>query len=304
MENPVDTAVQAVEEITQTRAISDFLESPLGNTLITVIIIAVLILLTLIIHRCVTVVLRKIERQMVDMNNQSAALVGFARHIISIMIYFAGAVAVLSCIPPIQSALKTVLGAGGILAVVAGFASQEALGSIVSGVMIIVFKPFILGDVIRYLDGDISGVVEEITLHHTTIRTLENKRVIVPNSKMNSAIVENADYGESKVCALFDIGITYESDIEQAKAIMAKEIQNHRDFFDYRTLEQKESGAPEVVVRVVELADSAVVLRAWLWARDNGTAAVMKCDLLQSVKRAYDAAGIDIAYPHLVVVNK
>ena len=121
---------------------------------------------------------------------------------------------------------------------------------------------------------------------------------------MNSAIIENADYADSKVCVFLDIGITYESDIERAKDLLSAEIEKHPSFFDYRTVDDRMNGAPPVVVRVVELADSAVVLRAWLWARDNGTAAVMKSDLLQSVKGAYDRAGIDIAYPHLVVVNK
>ena len=224
------------------------------------------------------------------------------------VIYICGAVSVLgvlsSTIGAVQDILNKLLAAGGIITVVAGLASQEALGSMVSGIMILVFKPFTLGDVVRYVDNDISGVVEEITVHHTTIRTWENKRVIVPNSKMNSAIIENADYADSKVCVFLDIGITYESDIERAKDLLSAEIEKHPSFFDYRTVDDRMNGAPPVVVRVVELADSAVVLRAWLWARDNGTAAVMKSDLLQSVKGAYDRAGIDIAYPHLVVVNK
>ena len=85
---------------------------------------------------------------------------------------------------------------------------QEALGSIVSGMMILAFKPFVIGDVVRCVDNDISGVVEEITLHHTAIRTYENKRVIVPNSVMNNSIIENADYGDSRVCAFLEIGVT------------------------------------------------------------------------------------------------
>ena len=97
------------------------------------------------------------------------------------------------------------------IAVVAGLAAQEALGSVVSGMMILAFKPFKMGDVVRYVDNDITGTVEEITLHHTAVRTFENKRVIIPNSKMNSAIIENADYADSKVCVFLTVGITYES---------------------------------------------------------------------------------------------
>lgn len=275
-----------------------------GGFFTRLLLIAAIILITLVIHRSLTHMLCKVERHMRENDNSSAALIGFARHIVSFLVYFAGIISAVSCIPSLANALKSVLTAGGVLAVVAGFASQEALSSMVSGIMILAFKPFMLGDVVRYIDNDISGVVEEITIHHTTIRTWENKRVIVPNSKMNSAIIENADYAESKVCVFLDIGVTYESDIETAKELLAAEIQKHPSFFDYRSADERMGGAPPVVVRVIELADSSVVLRAWLWAKDNGTAAVMKSDILQNVKRAYDRAGVDLAYPHLVVVSK
>ena len=309
-----DKAVEAVDKVADAAAesggfvgkIADAVQKDIaaGGFFTRTLLVAVLVLLMLIVHRIVVHALRKIEKRMLANDNPSAALVGFARHIASFLIYLVGALAIVGCIPALSNALKGVFAAGGVLAVVVGFASQEALGSMVSGVMILLFRPFVLGDVVRYVDGDISGVVEEITLHHTTIRTWENKRVIVPNSKMNSAIIENADYGESKVCVFVDVGITYESDVERAKELLAAEIAKHPQFFDYRTVDERMEGAPPVVVRVKELASSAVVLRAWLWAKDNGTAAVMKSDVLQSIKKAYDGAGVELAYPHLVVVGK
>ena len=170
--------------------------------------------------------------------------------------------------------------------------------------MILAFKPFRMGDVVRYIDNDISGVIEEITLHHTAIRTWENKRVIIPNSKMNSSIIENADYADSKVCVFMQIGVTYESDIDLAKKLLAEEILRQPNFMDVRTPEQKAAGAPEVQVVVLELADSAVTLRASLWAKDNSTAFSLKCAVLENIKKIYEQNGIDIAYPHLVVLQQ
>ncbi len=215
--------------------------------------------------------------------------------------YFAGGMVIVGAIPVLSSAVCTLLATGGVIAVVAGLAAQEALGSVVSGVMILAFKPFKMGDVVRYVDNDITGCVEEITLHHTAVRTFENKRVIIPNSKMNSAIIENADYADSKVCVFLTVGITYESHLKKAKELLACEVRKQPA--DIRTEQQKKDGVPDVPVVVLELADSAVVLRASLWAKDNATAFALKCAVLEGIKLTYDAEGIDIAYPHMQVVK-
>ncbi|MGE4549184.1 MAG: mechanosensitive ion channel family protein [Intestinibacillus sp.] len=285
-----------------------FFATDLGHVTQIILSIALVVVLMLILRSIAGGFLRRLEKRLRAQNNSSAALVGFLGHILMGLIYIGGVIGVIgvlsSTIDVVGDIMNKLLAAGGVITVIAGLASQEALGSMVSGIMILAFKPFQLGNVVRYVDNDISGVIEEITVHHTTIRTWENKRVIVPNSKMNNAIIENADYADSKVCIFFDIGITFESDIEKAKDLLAAEIQKHPAFFDYRTVDDRMNGAPPVVVRVAALADSAVVLRAFLWAKDNGTAAAMKSDLLQSVKTAYDRAGIQIAYPHLVVLHK
>ena len=183
------------------------------------------------------------------------------------MIYFAAFAIIVSSIPALNQAMTKLLAAGGVLAVVFGLAGQEALGSIASGMMILAFRPFVIGDVVNVVSQGVAGTVEEISLRHTVLRTIENKRVIIPNSTMNAAIVENADYGDKNVCLTLDIGITYESDVDQALAVLADEVGAHPDYLDLRTEEAKANGAPRVTVRVNELADSAVVLRALLWGK-------------------------------------
>ena len=162
----------------------------------------------------------------------------------------------------------------------------------VSGLMILAFKPFVIGDVVRCVDNNITGVVEEITLRHTAIRTYENKRLIIPNSVMNSSIIENADYQDSRVCTFLEIGVTYESDIARAKELLADVVARQPDFMDTRTPQQIAQGAPLVQVVVLALAESAVTLRASLWARDNGTAFSLKCAVLEEIKAVYDREGI------------
>ena len=284
--------------------VQSFLSTEIGAVVGSIVFAIVVLAVTHLLARIVNRVMRRLVERHRQSNSSLATILGFVRYIAVAAVYFAGVMVVVYSIPLLSSAVRTLLTAGGVIAVVAGLAAQEALGSVVSGMMILAFKPFRMGDVVRYIDNDISGVIEEITLHHTAIRTWENKRVIIPNSKMNSSIIENADYADSKVCVFMQIGVTYESDIDLAKKLLAEEIVRQPDFMDVRTPEQKAAGVPQVQVVVLELADSAVTLRASLWAKDNGTAFALKCSVLENIKKLYEQNGIDIAYPHMVVVQK
>ena len=288
---------------------SDWLQTALADKLpgiaMNLLFLAVTAAVTVICARLVSRVLRRVtERQKRAGSTGSATILAFCRYLAVAAVYFAGFSVLVSGIPALSAGVNKLLAAGGVLAVVGGLAAQEALGSMVSGLMILAFKPFVIGDVVRCVDNDISGVVEEITLRHTAIRTWENKRVIVPNSVMNSSVVENADYTDSRVCTFLEIGVTYESDIALAKQLLADEIARQPDYLDTRTLEQKAAGAPAVQVVVLALAESAVTLRASIWARDNGTAFAVKCAVQENILRIYADAGVDIAYPHLVVQQK
>ena len=284
--------------------LENFMQNELPGIALTALFIAVTIIVTLVCVRVVNrVLLRLIDRQK-QVNSGSATILAFCRYLAIAAVYFAGFAVIVSNIPALSAGMNKLMAAGGVLAVVGGLASQEALGSIVSGLMILAFKPFVIGDVVRCVDNNISGVVEEITLRHTAIRTWENKRVIVPNSVMNSSVVENADYTDSRVCTFLEIGVTYESDIALAKQLLADEIARQPDYLDTRTPEQKTAGAPAVQVVVLALAESAVTLRASIWARDNGTAFAVKCAVQENILRIYADAGVDIAYPHLVVQQK
>lgn len=282
---------------------NEFMASPLGKFISTGILAVAVLLLTLAAASVVSRLMKKLVDRHRKSNSGIATVLGFVRYIAVAAVYFAGGMVIVGAIPVLSSAVRTLLATGGVIAVVAGLAAQEALGSVVSGMMILAFKPFKMGDVVRYVDNDITGTVEEITLHHTAIRTFENKRVIIPNSKMNSAIIENADYADSKVCVFLMVGITYESDLKKAKELFAREVEKQPGFLDIRTDQQKQDGVPAVPVVVLELADSAVVLRASLWAKDNATAFALKCAVNEGIKLTYDAEGIDIAYPHVQIIS-
>lgn len=226
----------------------------------------------------------------------------FLKHTILALIYIVGLSLAIYVIPSLRTLAGSLLAGAGILAVSVGFASQHALSNIVSGFFIVLFKPFKIND--RLMVRQFQGTVEDITLRHTVIRDFENKRIVIPNSVISDEVIVNADFAEEKIIKWIDIGISYDSDIDLAKQIMMEEVLNHPLHIDPRTPEQVEAGEPEVPVRVISLADSAVMIRAWAWAKDAPEAFRMGCDLFESIKKRFDREGVEIPFPHRTLVMK
>lgn len=227
----------------------------------------------------------------------------FLKYIITAVIYVVGIGLAVFQIPPLRSVAQSMLAGAGIMAVAIGFASQQALSNIVSGVLIIIFKPYSIGERITVRDS-YRGMVEDITLRHTVIRDFENRRIVIPNSVISNEVVVNSDMTDEKVCRLVEIGISYDSDIELAKSIMMDEVKKHPSRVEFRTEEMIERGVDEIPVRVISLGDSSVNIRAWAWAGDFDSGFRMHCDLLESIKKRFDNSGIEIPFPHRTLVYK
>lgn len=226
----------------------------------------------------------------------------FLRHFISAAIYLVGIGFAVYSIPALRALATSILAGAGILAVAVGFASQEALSNIISGMFIVIYKPFGIHDRIEF--KGMVGVVEDISLRHTVIRNYENKRIVVPNSMISSDIIINSDLSEEEICRHISFSISYESDVLLAKQIMQEEALKHPFCIDARTDEQKALNEEQVVVRVVALSDSSVDLKAWVWAKNQADSFVMHCDLLESVKARFKENAIEIPYPHRTIVQK
>ncbi len=225
----------------------------------------------------------------------------FFRHVLVALVYIIGFTAAIYNVPAFKAVGATVLAGAGVFALAISFASQQALSNIVSGVFIIVFKPFKIGDRITMKSAGYDGIVEDITLRHTVIRSYENRRVIVPNSIISNETITNSDYGDPKVCKHLVIGVGYNSDIDLAKKIINEEAENHPFSIDNRTSLDISNGVPKVVVRVMQLGESSVDIKAWIWVSDQGSVLEMVSDLNQSIKKRFDESGILIPYPHRTI---
>ncbi|MDA3862151.1 MAG: mechanosensitive ion channel, partial [Melioribacteraceae bacterium] len=173
---------------------------------------------------------------------------------------------------------------------------------IISGIFIVIFRPFRVGDnVIIQTQG---GIIEDITLRHTIIRNWENRRVIIPNSIISNETVLNSTINETKICNHFEFGISYDSDTDRAKEIVIEEAQNHPNYIDNRTGQDKLDGIEPVLVRILNWGDSSLNMKAYIWTEDSAKGFVLRCDLYESVKKRFDSEGIEFPFPHRTIVTK
>ncbi|TNV20914.1 small-conductance mechanosensitive channel MscS [Buttiauxella sp. B2] len=177
-----------------------------------------------------------------------------------------------------------VLGAAG-LAI--GLALQGSLSNLAAGVLLVTFRPFKAGE---YVDlGGIAGSVLNVQIFSTTLRTLDGKIVVVPNGKIIAGNIIN--FSREPVRRNdFVIGVSYDSDIDQVKKILTDIVTS-----DERVLKDR-----DITVRLNELGPSAIyfVVRAWSNSSDLQN---VYWDVLESIKREFDAQGISFPYPQMDV---
>lgn len=227
----------------------------------------------------------------------------FLRYVVLSIIALIGLVLITLAFPMLRGIGQTALGSAGVLALIVGFAAQEALANITGGLFIISFKPFRIGDRIKVSDAMV-GTVIDVTLRHTILRNSENKMIVIPNAIINKEKLVNFDLGDQKICERIEIDISYDSDIDLAKKIMQEECENHPLIFDNRSLLDKGEGKPVVRTALTSLNDFSITIRAWAWVSNNSNAYALRYDVLESIKKRFDKEGIEIPYPYRTIIMK
>lgn len=171
-----------------------------------------------------------------------------------------------------------------------GLALQGSLGNFAGGVLIMIFKPFKIGDLIE-AQGEM-GSVKQIEIFTTKLIGLSNKEIIIPNGALsNGNIVNYTTEGTRRVDLVF--GVSYDADIKKTKEVLMEVLKAHPKVIDM----------PEPTVNVKELADSSVNFAVRPWCKSEDYWAVF-FDVTENTKIALDAAGIEIPYPHQVEIHK
>ncbi|MEO1657101.1 MAG: mechanosensitive ion channel domain-containing protein [Pseudomonadota bacterium] len=282
---PTDIAdAQArVEQLIQPETLSRLTETAVGWG-----VQAVSALLVLVIGMWIAGRLKKLTVNTVQKApNLDLMLARFFGSIVYYIIVAFVVIAVLSMFGIQTTGLAALIGAAG-LAV--GLALQGTLGHVASGVLLLAFRPFKIGDFINA--GGQSGTVEEVNLFTTIMNTPDNVRIIVPNGDIYSGAITNFSANSTRRVD-FVMGISYEDDINKAmdslKAVIAADARAHSD--------------PEPQIVVGNLGDSSVdiIVRVWCASGDYWG---LKFDLTKAFKERFDSDGVSIPYPTQTLYQK
>lgn len=226
-----------------------------------------------LINRLVAVLDRKLGEKDPTLNKFICGLVGITLKILLL-------ISVASMIGIATTSFIAMLAAAG-LAV--GLALQGSLANFAGGVLILIFKPFRVGDVIE-AQGFV-GTVMEIQILYTIINTFDNRRIIIPNGNLSNSSLTNMSAYENRRCDM-SFGIGYSDDIDKAKAICRRLVEE-----DERALAE-----PEPLIVVGALGESSVDLTVRVWTR-AADLWPFYWDMQERVKKAFDAEGISIPFP-------
>lgn len=262
------------------------------------------IIITYLLAIVVSTILRKIMSIFINKRSKYLKVdptnYNFLKHAGSFIIFLIATLVIFYTIPELRDLGTTLFAGAGVFAAILAFASQAAFSNIISGVFIVIFKPFRVGDMIA-IGASINGYVKDITLRHTVINDFQNRMIVIPNSQISSETITNFHIDDLRLCRHIYFNISFDSDIDLAISIIKDEVRKHKHYRDFRDKEEKEKGEDDVKVIVREITEYAVRLRANVWSENPEDSWELFTDLNKSIKQRFDKEGIIIPYPHRII---
>ncbi|MCQ1534878.1 mechanosensitive ion channel family protein [Methanosarcina sp. KYL-1] len=302
----------------------------LSNNLGRIIFIILVAAGTIIVARLVNHLMESYFKKASDRLHMDITAFRMLRHITVSAVYFLGLITIIFSIPDLRSLSVALFTGAGVAGIIIGFAAQNTLSNIIAGLSLAIFQPFRVGDRLNIMNE--YGKVTDLNLRHTVITTWDNRRLIIPNSIISNESIINWTIEDPAIIWSVNVGISYDSDIDQARKIMIEEARKHPNvmppqnieysvikpgilksdtlksgLLDFPTLHAvdpdfRERG--EVEVYVTELGDFAVNMRLLVWFRDRSVAYSSGCELREAIKKRFDEEGIEIPFPYRTIVYK
>lgn len=286
MQAQLDTEAQLLQEISDNPGvIRTYLEGMVPSLLGFLVQVIVAIIVLLIGSRIIKFLLKLIKKSL-DRSKVEAGVVTFLCSLVKYSLYFVLAMIILAQFGVTTSSVVAVLGSAGLTL---GLALQGSLSNFAGGVLILLLKPFVVGDYI--IDGVTGqeGTVSSITIFYTKLLTIDNRMILIPNGTLSNSSITNVTHMEKRRIDLL-IGVSYEANLAKTKQVLLDVVKS----------EDKILPGEPVDVYVSELADSSVQMgvRAWVKTEDYWP---IRWKMTEDIKNALDANGISIPYPQMDV---
>ena len=286
-------AKEAVAEVTQgvveeTMNFQKYLNDHIPD-LITFGLKIVLAIVFFFIGRKIITWIRKIVRKSFERSNADKGVEQFVDSLLKFFLYAILLFSIVTKFGVESSSIAALIASGG---VAIGLAVQGSLSNFAGGVLILLLKPFVVGDYIIEDNYKNEGTVKEIQIFYTKLSTVDNKTIIIPNGTLANTSLTNVTAKEMRRLEI-KVGISYDSDLRKAKRILAEILDQ----------EEKILKEDEVLIYVDDLADSSVQIgiRAWVKTDDYWS---VRWKLLEEIKLTFDKEGIEIPYPQMKVHMK
>ena len=260
-----------------------FSAQPMINFLTNIVAAICVVLLTVVLSRWVEAWISRVGLKYKQLDD---TLFLFLSKFAQIVVLAIGATFVLNSFGVQTTSIVALLGAAG-LAV--GLALQGTLSNFAAGIMLVIFRPFKKDDFV-VISGQL-GTVKEISIFTTALATTDNLKVIIPNGQVwGSAITNYSVYDKRRLDLQF--GVSYKTDLARAEAVLRQLVAS-----DLRILTD-----PTPLIAVSALNQSSVDFTMRLWC-NSGDYLTLKFDMTRKVKEAFDAAGVEIPFPTMMIIN-
>ncbi|MEQ9451605.1 MAG: mechanosensitive ion channel family protein [Pseudomonadales bacterium] len=262
-------------------------DHPLGAILFFILFVIIASILTRLFTRFMRHLLERGEDTVVD---RMGALFGI--QLGKLFIWLVAMMFYAHLVPSLDRLGTALLAGVSIVSIVIGMAAQSTLGNLISGISLLLYRPFNIGDRLQVNtpNGMEVGTVESVTLGYTVLCTFDNRRIVMANSVISTQVMVNLTSVDAKVVALVPISIGYEADIDKARAIILD-------------LAGKHPATIEVVAcPITNLGSSSIDFTLRVWCADSGAAFQIKTELLEQIKKRFDQEGIEIPYAYSNVI--
>lgn len=259
-------------------------------------------LITVMIAKIFSTILEKLVDHAMKKDARASMPFKYLLKILRTVIYVIATFAILMNVKPLQSISTAILGATSVMTVVVGLAAQETFGNFIAGFFIVIYQPFHVGDMVNLPEKNISGTVIEITFRHTILNTVENTKIIVPNSTMNSAIVEDKAFGQKTYIRYLALSVAYNTDIDKLERVITDVVVNTDGVIDTRSAEAKEKNLP-INITVNEFLDSGIQIRFPFTTKSLGKSVETASKIRKALLVAFRENGIEIPYTKIQILK-
>jgi len=259
---------------------------PAALSFIVQVIIAIIVLLIggKIIKWIVKILKKSLEKSRIE-----AGVAGFLASLVKWALYFVLIMIILSAFGVTTGSVIAVLGSAGLTL---GLSLQGSLANFAGGVLILLLKPFTVGDYIQEKSSNLEGTVKNITIFYTMLTTVDNKEISIPNGNLSNSSIVNVTKNPTRRVDV-NVSVAYQSDLKKVKEVLySVAVSNDKVLKDQ-----------PIDVFVADLEDSCVKMELRVWAATSEYWNV-KWNLTESVKTAMDSNNIEIPFPQLDVSIK